>query len=138
MQISPAGIALIESNEGFSSAPYIDNGKWATGFGHDLLPGEPIPSSVTREQAEATLISDLTFVQNALTELVPSSCTQNQWDALCDFGYNLGVASLRTMLAHGWDQVPQQITRWCRVNGEPSAGLLARRQAEVALFNWSK
>jgi GH24 family phage-related lysozyme (muramidase) len=135
VQISPAGIALIESNEGFSSAPYNDNGKTAWGFGHDQLPQEAVPASVTREQAEATLISDLTFVQNALTELVPSSCTQNQWDALCDFGYNLGVASLKTMLAHGWDQVPEQIGRWCHVNGAVSQGLTVRRNAEITLFN---
>ncbi|MGP8225506.1 MAG: lysozyme [Terracidiphilus sp.] len=139
MQISPSGIAFIESNEGFAAQVYSDNGKSAIGFGHDLLPGESFPGGVTRAEAELMLNADLQPVQLLLAELAPTSCTQNQWDALCDFGFNLGVESLKTMLAHGWDQVPEQIVRWVYedVNGvqKVNPGLVARRAAEVRLFN---
>ena len=140
MQISPNGIRLIQSEEGFSAAVYPDKaGNPTIGIGHRLLPGESFPGGVTLEAAQAILIHDLTFVQNELTVLVDPSCTQNQWDALCDFGFNLGVGALKTMLAHGWDFVPLQIPRWNhdRQNGievvDPD--LTARRAAEVALFN---
>ena len=135
MQISPKGIAFIEANEGFVGHVYNDNGRQACGYGHDLLPGESFPDGITQEQAEALLFRDLRPVQTALASLVPQDCTQGQWDALCDFAYNLGIGSLKTMLGHGWDQVPIQIPRWNHENGVVVAGLAARREAEVALFN---
>jgi len=139
MQISPAGIAFIESNEGFASQVYSDNGKPAIGYGHDLTLGESFPDGITQEAAAKLLLSDLEPVQAALTTLVDPSCTQNQWDALCDFAYNLGVGALKTMLSHGWEQVPAQIPLWCheRIDGveRVNAGLQARRAAEVQMFN---
>lgn len=134
MNISPTGIAFIESNEGLILLPYNDNGKQAIGYGHDLLPGESYPEGITQEQAEALLFHDLVPIQTALASLVPPDCTQNQWDALCDFGYNLGVGALKIMLEHGWDQVPVQVPRWNHINGAPAPGLTARRNAEAAMF----
>ncbi len=134
MNISPTGIAFIESNEGLILLPYNDNGKQAIGYGHDLLPGESYPEGITQEQAEALLFHDLVPIQTALASLVPPDCTQNQWDALCDFGYNLGMGALKTMLGHGWDQVPVQIPRWNHINGQVAAGLTARRANEVKRF----
>jgi lysozyme len=134
MQISQAGLAFIESNEGFSAQVYEDNGRFAIGFGHDLLPGEAFVEGITRAGAESLLLSDIEPIDVALAGLVPPTCTQNQWDALCDFAYNLGVGSLKTMLAHGWEQVPLQIPRWNMENGAPSVGLSRRRAAEVKMF----
>ena len=134
MNISPTGIAFIESNEGLILLPYNDNGKQAIGYGHDLLPGESYPEGITQEQAEALLFHDLVPIQTALASLVPPDCTQNQWDALCDFGYNLGVGALMIMLEHGWDQVPVQVPRWNHINGAPAPGLTDRRNAEAAMF----
>jgi len=135
MQISPEGIALIEENEGFEPHVYSDNGKQAIGFGHDLLLGESFPDGITEEEASALLDKDLALVEITLAGIVPKSCTQNQWDALCDFGYNLGVGALKTMLGHGWDFVPDQIIRWNHENGVVSPGLTERRQKELELFN---
>jgi lysozyme len=138
VNISPQGIAFIERNEGYAAHVYDDNGKPAIGYGHDLLPGESFPDGVTQAQAQDLLLRDLTLPQIALETLVPEFCTQNQWDALCDFAYNLGVGALKTMLAHGWEQVPEQMLRWQYedVNGVQTvnAGLAARRQAEASLF----
>ena len=136
MNISPEGIAFIERNEGYvaHAHAYADAGGQSIGFGHKILPGEDFPHGVTREQAEAILREDVTKVETVLAHLVPPDCTQGQWDALCDFGYNLGTAALRTMLAHGWDQVTTQMLRWSNIGQELSLGLLARRKAEVAMF----
>ena len=135
MQISPNGLRFIQSNEGFSATVYRDvAGVQTIGIGHKLLPGESFPDGITQDQAQTMLIHDLTFVQNALTVLAPASCTQNQWDALCDFGFNLGVGALKTLLSHGWDQVPTQMLRWDHAGGVEVAGLRARREAEVQMF----
>lgn len=139
MQLSPAGLGFIASNEGFVDHVYDDAAGIPTiGYGHKLLPGESFPDGITPSQGQAMLFKDLALVQNALTLLVPSNCTQNQWDALCDFGYNAGVAALKTMLAHGWDQVTTQIPRWvyAKVDGVETVipGLVTRRKAELTLF----
>ncbi|MGO8792923.1 MAG: lysozyme [Terriglobia bacterium] len=135
MQISENGIRFIESFEGFAGKVYNDVGHPAIGYGHDLQPGESYPDGITQPEAEALLIQDVnTRYAPVVNGLIPSDCTQNQFDALCSFAYNLGTGSLGTMLAHGWDQVPVQIPRWNKVSGQPNAGLTARRQAEVELF----
>ena len=136
MQISENGIRFIESFEGFSSKVYNDVGHPAVGYGHDLQPGESFPDGITQPEAEALLIKDVnTRYAPVVNSLIPTECTQNQFDALCDFAYNLGTGSLGTMLAHGWDQVPVQIPRWNKVSGEPNPSLTRRRQAEVDLFD---
>ena len=133
MRTSPAGKNLIITSEGFSAVPYDDNGHTAWGYGHDQQPGEPIPESVSESEAETTLAVDLKPLEAFLSADYPS-LTQNQFDACVDFGYNLGMGALRQMLEHGLDQVPTQMVRWSHVDGTVNAGLLARRQAEVALF----
>ncbi len=74
------------------------------------------------------------IVENHLQVYLPSDCTQNQFDALIDFGFNLGCEALETMLGHGWDQVPTQILRWDKAGGQVVPGLAARRQRELILF----
>lgn len=139
MQISAVGLALIRRSEGFSATVYDDPAGIPTiGYGHKLLQGEPFPNGITEAEAEALLMKDLALPQNTLTLLVPSSCTQGQFDALCDFTFNMGIARLRTLLSHGWSQVIVQLPRW--IYGEVSGqevqlpGLITRRAAEVALF----
>ena len=64
---------------------------------------------------------------------------QNQWDSLSDFNYNDGSPNCATMLHHGWALVPQEMALWVwgKVKGVEvkMAALVARRAAEVALFN---
>lgn len=140
MTTSENGIALLKSHEGFVAHVYDDNGHDAIGYGHDLLPGESFPDGITQADADQLLREDLArryepFLNEWLTEH-NQIATQNQFDALIDFAYNLGPGALGMMLGHGWDQVPVQIIRWNKVNSQPNAGLTARRQAELNL--WEK
>lgn len=140
MEISEAGLALIKKSEGLRLTVYNDSGGLPTiGYGHRLFSGEAFPSGITEAQAEALLVQDLMIPQNVLLLLVPSSCTQGQWDALCDFTFNMGVARLRKLLSHGWSQVAAQLPHWTYglVDGQETQlpGLITRRAAEVALFN---
>lgn len=140
MTISEAGIALIKSSEGFSAKVYDDNGHPCVGYGHDLLPSESFPDGITEDEADALLRKDLaTRVEPEVNAVIPTEggviCTQGQYDALCDFCYNLGPAALRMIVGHGWDQIPEQLPRWTFVSGKPNPGLEARRARELALFN---
>jgi len=136
VRTSEAGIAFIKANEGLGRVPYNDNGRAAWGYGHDQQAGEPEPSQISADQADLLLRQDLASrFEPAVNALIPPDCTQNQFDSCVDFAYNLGVASLRMMVGHGWENVPTQMLRWNHVNGAENAGLTARRQAEVALFN---
>jgi lysozyme len=135
VKTSERGIAFIKRNEGFSAHTYNDNGKQAIGYGHDLLPEDSYAAGVTEADADALLRKDLaTRYEPVVNALIPANCTQGQFDALVDFCYNLGPKNLQTMLSHGWADVPNQIPRWNHVNGQPNAGLTARRQAEVEMF----
>jgi lysozyme len=136
MRTSENGIQAIKGHEGFSAHVYNDNGKQAIGYGHDLQPDESFPDGITLDEGDTLLRADLANrYEPAVNALIPPDCTQSQFDALVDFCFNLGPASLKKMLAHGWEDVPNQIPRWNHVNGQPNAGLTARRNAEVALFN---
>lgn len=138
MQISVAGIQFIEKNEGLRLTLYGDVGHQAIGFGHDITLQEQLSgqfiNGITEDQAIGLLNQDLLHVEGILNELVPDECTQNQFDALCDFAYNDGCGAVRMMLSHGWDQVTDQILRWKYSRGTVNPGLVARRAAEVALF----
>lgn len=136
MKTSQAGIDLLKRSEGFRAQVYEDSAGYSTiGYGHKLLATESFPDGVTEAEAETLLASDLEGVERAIEHLAGETLTQGQWDALCDFSYNLGVGSLRMMVGHGLDQVPRQILRWCNVAGKPSAPLLKRREDELALWN---
>ena len=132
MNISPAGIAFIERNEGYSAHVYADAGGLSIGYGHHLLAGESFPNGVTRDEAQALMMKDLKPIEQYLSAF---HLNQNQFDALCDFGYNLGIGSLAEMLGHGLDQVPTQILRWNHVGGVVKEGLTIRRDEEAAMFS---
>lgn len=136
MQTSENGISFIKSNEGFAAIPYNDNGHPAWGYGHDQEAGEEVPASISQDEADLLLRKDLaTRYEPVVNARVPDDCTQGQFDALVDFCYNLGPSALQTMLNHGWEDVPNQIPRWNKAGGAVNAGLTARRNAEVQMFN---
>ncbi len=138
MKTSENGIAFIKKNEGFVSIPKMDNGKLAWGYGHDQRAGEPVPSNITPEQADTLLRTDLPGYEAHVNALAPNA-TQNQFDALVDFCYNLGPGDLATMLHHGLDKAAGNIPAWHweHINGvlTDNKGLAARRAEEVSLFN---
>jgi GH24 family phage-related lysozyme (muramidase) len=154
MQTSEAGIAFIAKNEGDCLNEKSDNTGPQIGHGHDLtgpeqatllVYGIDISAGITPAQADYILQRDLaTIYDPALNRLqaqglIPAGVSQNQWDSLADFVYNDGSANCATMLHHGWALVPQEMMLWVwgKVNGVEVkiAGLVARRQAEVSLFN---
>ena len=134
MNIDQAGLDFIKSYEGFSATVYNDvAGKPTIGYGHLMRPGDSYPNGITEAQALVLLAMDVAPVSAAVDRLA-SVCNQNQHNALCSFGFNLGIGALQQMLNHGWAEVPDQMLRWTHTGGVVIPGLVRRRQAEVDLF----
>jgi GH24 family phage-related lysozyme (muramidase) len=140
MQTSVHGIQFIAANEGFIPHIIDDCGHPCIGHGHDLTPEEfacgVYKDGITEDQANDLLGKDVATVDAILNRQGLSGLiNQNQHDALADFTYNLGGGALIQLLAHGIDQVPAQLPRWVRGGGKVLPGLVARRRAEVDLWN---
>jgi lysozyme len=141
MQLSDAGLALIQKFEGFSATTYNDPvGLPTIGYGHKLLPGESFPNGITQDQATQLLAADAATAGQAVESLVKVPLTQGQFDALVDFCYNLGRSRLaastllRDLNAEDYDAARQQLLLWVHAGGQVLPGLQARRQAEFDLW----
>ena len=140
MRTSEAGIDLIKSFEGCRTVAYQDAvGVWTIGYGHTIDVKEGM--SITQHQCDVMLEVDIETYENYVNKYVIVSLTQNQFDALVSWVYNLGPTNLRnsTMLkvlnAGNYNEVPYQMKRWNRAGGKVLKGLVVRRKAEAELFN---
>lgn len=141
MQHSIKAVGLIKSFEGCRLAAYQDQGGvWTIGWGHT---GPEVVRGMlcTVVEASAWLDQDLARVDAGLSRLVKVDLNQNQWDALVDFAFNLGLGALeRSTLLRDLNEADfvtaaLQFPLWDHVNGLMVPGLLARRKAEMRLFN---
>ncbi len=137
---SKQGLALTEQFEGLRLKAYQDaNGVWTIGYGH-TGPDVHAGLSITQEQAEALLLQDVASAVAAVNRLVTVPLTQNQFDALVDFVFNVGAENfarstlLRELNAGNTAGAAAQFLLWKWAGGVVSPGLLRRRQAEAALF----
>jgi lysozyme len=140
MQYSKNGLLLTERFEGCRLEAYQDiAGVWTIGYGHTdrVRPGD-ICSQV---QAEAWLMLDIRFAASEVNRLVTVPLTQDQFDALTDFVFNLGTGNfehstlLRLLNARKFKEAGEEFRKWGRAGGKEVAGLLARRKAEEGEFN---
>lgn len=93
-QVSRAAIELIKTFEGYRrKAAQLPDGRWTIGYGHTLTAREG--AEVGESDAEALLMYDLITVAHAVNEHSYTPLTQNQFDALCCFAFNVGVDNFR-------------------------------------------
>jgi lysozyme len=138
---SDAGLTLTKNFEGCRLSAYADQGGvWTVGYGH-TGPGVHAGLTITQDQADTFLISDVAGAVACVNRLVTSSIVQCQFDALVDFTFNLGCACLanstllRAVNAGDFDGAANEFLRWDHVNGMVVPGLLRRRQAEAQMFS---
>ena len=145
MNISEAGIDLAREFEGDVRNIYTDGaGHKTVGIGHKVLTGEVFNCPLSDDDVAELFRKDCAVAVGAVNRLVKVQLTQNAFDALVDFTYNLGAGSLvgSTLLtllnAGNYIAAANEFPRWDkeRVNGElvESAGLARRRAAEKSLF----
>lgn len=140
-KISAAGISLIKSFEGCRLTAYkpIPTERYYTiGYGHygpDVAQG----MTITQQQAEDLLRRDLAkyeaYVNNPAYVPITGELNQNQFDALVSFCYNCGAGNLRMLCANRTaEKIAQSLPRYNKAGGVVLAGLVRRREAELALF----
>jgi lysozyme len=137
---SSNGLSLTEKFEGFRSAAYRDQvGVWTIGYGHtgpDVVSGR----TITPAQAQALLAKDVGIAVVCVNTLVTVKISQQEFDALVDFVFNLGIGAfkgstmLRNLNAGDFTSAAAQFDLWDRAGGAVVAGLLRRRQTEESLF----
>lgn len=139
MNYSKQGLDLTEGFEGCSLMPYQDvAGVWTDGYGntHNVVPGQ----AITQAQAEADLLRNVAEAEAAVNRLVHIAMSQEEFDALVDFTFNLGIGNfasstlLKKLNARDIQGAIDEFVKWDRAGGVEVAGLLRRRKAEAALF----
>jgi lysozyme len=142
MRVSEQGLELIKQFEGFSAEPYYcPGGKLTIGYGHVMTDGESsFIEKITKEHAEELLRLDTQYAENAICNLVTQPLSQNQFDALVSFIYNIGSAAfekstlLRLLNAGDMNGAAKQFGRWIYAAGHKLEGLVRRRVAEAEFF----
>jgi len=144
MNFSNNGIEKLKVLEGFRAKPYADSGgKMTVGYGHLIIPGDGVGGSgdvITSAKATELLINDVSIAVKAVNAAVTKSITQNQFDALVLFAYNVGVTAfknstlLKLLNAGDIKGASEQFLRWDKVGGVSIKGLHNRRVAEQTLF----
>jgi lysozyme len=144
---SAAGLAFIARWEGERLEPYKDAAGVPTiGIGHAIRAGEDFSAGITHEQALELLARDVHTAEAGVRASVKVDLTQNAFDALVDFAYNLGTGALassgllRLLNAGDYTHAAAQFPQWCH-RKDPKTGqlvtdawLLRRRMAEQELF----
>ena len=144
IRTSGAGVELIKSFEGFRArAARLPDGSWIVGFGHTASAREGL--RVTRADAELVLRHhDLKPIEDMISERVLTPLTQNEFDALVSFAFNIGPkafleSNVLALLNSGERlQAAEAMSAWrkARVDDEVRVvdALVRRRAAEKALF----
>jgi len=154
MRPSLAAIRLAKSSEGLSLIAYPDPGTggepYTIGYGSTVgvLKGDVI----SLDQAEARLDRDLANAASIVNQAVKVPLSQNQFDALCDFVFNVGPGRksvkdgfvvlksgqpstmLRKLNASDYAGAAAEFPKWTRAAGRVMPGLVTRRANERALF----
>lgn len=142
-RVSRAAIELIKRFEGYRRhAAQLPDGRWTIGYGHTLTAREG--AEVSEADAEALLVYDLISVQHAVNENVYAPLSQNQFDAICSFAFNIGLDNfrrsqvLKRLNAGAAVQAACAMELWRKADFEGERivvdTLVRRRASEKALF----
>ena len=139
MKTGAEGIDLIKNFEGCELKAYWCPAEVLTiGYGHTANVHED--DEIEEADAEELLKADLEEFEEYVEQYVEPELTQNQFDALVAWTFNLGPGNLKesTLLKRlnegDFDDVPNQIRRWTKAGGKELPGLVRRREAEALLF----
>ena len=140
MNLGYEGTKLLKFFEGCKLTAYQDSvGVWNIGYGHTK--GVYDGMTITQDQAEQMLLTELEEYEGYVEKYVTVPLTQNQFDALVVWVYNLGPTNFRnsTLLKElntgNYTAAGNEITKWNKAGGKVLAGLVKRREAEALLFN---
>ena len=145
MKTSQRGIDLIKQFEKFSATMYLDPvGLPTIGYGTLIDTAREkylLTVTISEIEAVALLQAELAYMEPRITKLLQKSVTQNQFDALSSFCYNLGTGALRrsTLLKKlninpDDPTIRNEFNKWIHAGGMILTGLVRRRKAEADLY----
>jgi len=146
LKLSPVGVELIKSFEGFSAKPYrCPAGVPTIGYGATYYTSvrkvTMADAAITKAEATVLLANMLGSYERAVDTYCIDTITQNQFDALVSFAYNLGTGALKssTLLkkvnADPNDPIIRaEFMKWVNAGGVTLAGLVRRRHDEADLY----
>ena len=143
MKLDDDGIQHIKRWEGVRYDVYKDVAGFPTvGVGHLVEPEDSLKvgDTITDERVNELLRKDIASAEKAVSERVTAPLTQNQFNALVSFVFNVGTNAfaqsglLRALNAGNYTGAANQFTRWVFAGGRRYKGLEARRIAEKELF----
>jgi lysozyme len=139
MMYSKTGVDLTKRFEGCQLKSYRDSvGVLTIAYGHTS--GVTEGMICTQEQADVWLQQDTQWATDVVNHLVTFQLTQNEFDALCDFVYNVGSGNfasstmLKLINAGNLEAAADEFCKWDHAGGIEVAGLLRRRQDEQREF----
>ena len=155
MKISQKGLNHLKKLEAFmpnlyNDGPTKDTGHCTIGYGH-LVHYNPCNAAkytserqfingITVEKATIILLKDISVAEKTINRLVKIVLTQNQYDALVSFVFNVGSGGfasstlLKVINSRQLSKVPAAFRMWNKTGGRISPGLINRREAEISLF----
>ena len=93
MKASSKALELIKQFEGLRLKAYLcPGGVWTIGYGHTA--GVKSGMVITEAQAEEFLLSDIAIFEKAINDQ-NLALTQNMFDALVSFTFNVGVGNFK-------------------------------------------
>ncbi len=155
-KISSKGMELLKSIERLRLKPYDDQtGKdissWVegatVGYGHLINRGEwnKYKNGISKREAEALFIQDLSPYANEVKSKVKTKLSQNEFDALVILTFNIGRGAFRTSSVLKLVNDPTAKTNyssleaawkaWNKSQGKVMKGLNNRRQAEWDIYS---
>ena len=106
-----------------------------------MLKHEDFRQGITEAEVENLLRQDVATAERAVLRLIHVPLTDEQFDALVSFTYNLGSGALqrstlrRVINRHHHADVPRQLRRWVYAGGRKLKGLVRRREAEARCYS---
>lgn len=136
MKTSNEGLDLIKSFEGCRLTSYKDSvGVWTIGYGHTK--GVRANQTITESVATEYLRQDLETAEAAVMKYDNKyHWTQNQFDALVSFAFNVG--SIHQLTNYGKRSIAEisgAIPLYCKAGGRTLKGLVNRRTLEKVMFD---
>lgn len=148
-RLSDAGAKMIQNFEGFAKYPAWDYAQYSVGYG-SRCPDEDydryMANGITHEEADALFRQHIKKHENMVNKFANENnlvLTQNQFDALVSFSYNVGAGwmnhpeyRITDAVLNGADdnEFIFAMVQWCNAGGKILSGLVRRRLAEANVY----
>lgn len=133
-------LSIIKDSEGLCLEAYLPTPNDVPTIGYGHTKGVRMGQHISQAQAEQFLLEDVKWAEDVVNSSVQVSLSQNQFDALVSFVFNIGASAfqkstLLKLLNDGdYEGAANQFPRWNKQAGKELKGLTKRRYAERELF----